>query len=210
MMYLLAKIMFIPLTSYLVKEVRGIENIPKKSGFIIAANHASYFDPIIIPAFFFKKFKRQVHYLGKKELFRPWVMKVFHNQVGTIPINREGDENALDKAVQALKQNKIIGIFPEGGRSRDNSLRKGKTGAARLSLWSKKPVIPIGIKGSYEIWPANKKLFKLKKAIILEIGKPMTFEKYYDKKINKTILNVITTKIMQEIARLTGKKYNYK
>jgi 1-acyl-sn-glycerol-3-phosphate acyltransferase len=148
--------------------------------------------------------------LGKKELFETWIGKKIHNAVGTIPIDRKGkDKKALEKALDALKKGKIVGIFPEGGRTRTGKLNKGKTGVARLALWAKVPVIPIGIKGSYKIWSAHQKIFKFKKAIYINIGKPMYFNKYYNKKFTKKLLRKITDQIMKEIARLTNQKYNF-
>ncbi|MBL7054756.1 1-acyl-sn-glycerol-3-phosphate acyltransferase [Candidatus Woesearchaeota archaeon] len=196
---------------YFVKDITGIENIPEKGAFIIASNHSSYLDPMILPCMFIKYFKKQVHYLGKKELFESWVGNKIHNAAGTIPVDKgKKGKVALKSALKALKEEKIIGIFPEGGRSRTGRLEKGKTGVARLALWSQVPVIPIGINGSYEVWPSHKKIFRFKKEIYVNIGKPMYFDRYYNKKLTKQLLRTITTKIMKKIASLTGMKYNFK
>lgn len=208
MLYYITKSISVPFSMFLIKDIKGLANVPKTGAFILASNHASYLDPIIIPSIFVKHFKRKVHYLGKKELFEPWIWKKIHNAAGTIPIDKKGrNKKALENALDALKQGKIIGIFPEGGRTKTGKLCRGKTGAARLALWSKVPVIPVGIKGSYELWPVHQRIFKFKKAIYIHIGKPMFFNKYYNKKVTKKLLRSITTKIMEEIANLLRQKY---
>ena len=206
MLYQITKIILVPFSMFLIKDIKGLDKVPKKGAFILASNHSSYLDPIIIPVIFVKYFKRKVHYLGKKELFKTWVGKKIHNTLGTIPIDRGGGDNALEKAIDTLKAGKIMGIFPEGGRTRTGKLNKGKTGVARLALWAKVPVVPIGIKGSYEIWPVHQKIFKFKKRIYINIGKPIYFSKYYNKKITKRLLREATTIVMKQIANLLKQK----
>lgn len=209
MIYTILKCTAVPFGLLFVKKVNGLENLPKDEGLILAANHSSYLDPIMIPAIFVKHYKRKVRYLGKKELFSPWVMRKVHEAGGTIPIDRGGDEEALKNAIKALGEGKIIGIFPEGGRSRDGKLRKAKTGVARLALWGRSKVIPVGIKGSFDVWPAGKKFPKFKRNIEINFGKPIEFKEYYDKKINKKMLREITTMIMKEVAKLSSLKYRH-
>lgn len=208
MIYWLSTSILTPFSMFLLKEIKGLDNLPKKGGFVLASNHCSYLDPIVIPILFLKQFKRKVHYLAKKELFEPWILNKVLKAAEIIPIDRTGkDKGALKEALKALKDGEIISLFPEGGRSRTGRIQKGKTGVARLALWAKVPVIPIGIKGSYDIWPAHKKIFKLKKGIELNIGKPMYFDKYYHKQITKKLLTDVTRKIMKEVARLSNQTY---
>ena len=210
MIYWLSTSILTPFSMFLLKEIRGLDNLPKEGGFVLASNHCSYLDPIVIPILFLKQFKRKVHYLAKKELFKPWMLNKVLKAAEIIPIDRTGkDKGALKEALKALKEGEIISLFPEGGRSRTGRIQKGKTGVARLALWAKAPVVPIGIKGSYDIWPAHKKIFKLKKGIELNIGKPMYFDKYYNKKITKKLLTDVTRKIMKEVARLSNQKYRF-
>lgn len=210
MLYRILTFLGQPMIWIWLKKINGKTNIPKNSGFIVTSNHVSFLDPMIIPMVFEMQFKKQVCYLGKKELFEPKLGKFFHNTVGTIPIDRKGkDKSALKSAIKALKDNKIIGIFPEGGRSRTGKLQKAKTGAVRLAIWSKKPILPIGILGTFDLWPPNKKIFILQKKAILNIGKPIFLSKYYKKPITKKILREATNKVMKEIAYLSNQKYTY-
>ncbi len=210
MLYMLMKLTIVSWSSLLVKEVKGLENLPKKGGYVLPANHSSYLDPVVVPSIFIKHFKTKVHYLAKKELFKPWLLGKSLKAAGIIPIDKTGkDKGALKSALSALKKGEIIGIFPEGGRSRTGKLQKGKTGVARLALWGRVPVVPIGIKGSYEIWPANKKIFKFKKGIEVNIGKPMYFDRYYNKKTTKKLLIDITRQVMRQVAKLSSQKYRF-
>jgi 1-acyl-sn-glycerol-3-phosphate acyltransferase len=209
MLYAIAKAVLLPFAMFLIKDVKGIDNVPK-GGFVLASNHTSHLDPIILPAVFVKYFRRKVRYLAKEELFRTWFIKVFIEAGGAIPIDRTGtDKSALGNAIRSLKAGDIVGIFPEGGRSRTGKLQKGKTGVARLALGAKVPVVPAGIIGTYEIWPAHKKVFKLKKAVTVNIGKPIYFRMYYNKKVNKKMLVGITRKVMKEIAKLSNQHYMF-
>ena len=84
----------------------------------------------------------------------------------------------------------------------------GKTGAVRLALAAKAPVVPVGIKGTYQLWPVHKKLFKIKRIVKVNIGKPIYIDRYYKRKITRKLLRKLTKKIMREIARLSGQRYN--
>ena len=210
MIYWLTKLISVPFSMFLLKEVKGLGNLPKEGGFILASNHCSHLDPVIIPSLFIKNFKRKVHYLAKEELFEPWILNKVLQAAEILPIDTTGkNKEALKEALKALKEEKIIAIFPEGGRSRTGEIQKGKTGIARLALWAKVPVVPIGITGSYDVWPSHKKIFKLKKLIKLNIGKPIYFNKDYNKKITKKLLTDITRKVMKEVAKLSNQVYRF-
>lgn len=196
----------VPFSMFLIKDLNGIDNVPKKGAFILASNHSSYLDPIIIPAIFIKFFKRKVHYLGKRELFETWIGKKIHNAVGTIPLDRERGEAALKSALKLLKEGGVIGIFPEGTRTKDGKLWRGKTGVARLALAAKVPVVPIGITGAFELMSTGGIFPKFKKNVAVNIGKPIYFKKYYGKG-SKAVFREVTTIVMKEIAELSKQKY---
>jgi len=210
MAYPIAKIIIPPIIKFWTKEVKGLENVPKKGPFIIAANHASYMDHFVIMCTLVPYLNKRIHHLAKKEHFDNIFKKIWHTYVGAVPLDREkGGKEALKWAVKALKKGKIIAIHPEGTRSLTGKLQKAKTGVARLALLSKATVLPIGLIGTFEILPKGKYIPKLKKAT-MNIGKPMHFTEYYNKKINKKILNEITTRIMKEIAKLCRQKYDFR
>ncbi len=208
MVYPIEKLTIIPLIKLWVKKVTGTENLPKEGAAILAANHSSYVDHLMIGAYVATKVNRRFHFLAKKEHFQG-LQKLWHIYVGAIPLDRKkGGKHALKVALNLLSQGKLIIIYPEGTRTLTGKLQKAKTGVARLALQSKVPVIPIGLKGTFEIMPKGKYIPKAKKAI-MNIGKPIYFTNYYNKKINKKMLRDVTTKIMKEIARLSKQKYNF-
>ncbi len=209
MVYSIAKNIIPPVVKFWVKKVNGMENIPKKGSFILAANHESYFDHLIIICTIVPSLNQKVHFLSKKEHFDNSLKAAWHSWAGAIPLDRKrGGKKALKLAIKALKHGKIIAIHPEGTRSLTGKLQKAKTGVAQLALLAKAPVIPIGLIGTFEILPKGKYIPKAKKAI-MNIGKPMYFPEYYNKKINKRILREVTTRIMKEIAKLCKQKYNF-
>ena len=195
----------IPITLSFVKKIEGLENVPE-GGFVIAANHESYIDPLIIKALFDRNFGRVAYYLTKKEAYSNRFKKVFFDAVGTIPVDRQNhDAGALDEAVKKLKSGGIIGVFPEGTRSRDGKLHKGRTGAVRLALAANCPILPVGINDTFELWPPQKKLPMLKKEAVIKIGKPITFNT--NEEATKELLRSLTKQVMMEISKLSGQKY---
>ena len=207
MVYPVTKLTIIPVVKLWIKEAIGLENLPKKGAFIAAANHASYLDHLIIAGFIISHLNRKAHFLAKKEHFDNIFKKAWHTYAGAIPIDRQkGGKEALKWAIKALKQGKIIAIHPEGTRTLTGKLQRARTGVARLALFAKAPVVPIGLIGTFEILPKGNYMPKFKRAV-MNIGKPMHFEEYHNKNINKIILREVTDKIMKEIARLCKQKY---
>ncbi len=209
MVYPIGKRVVFPIVKFWIKEIKGIENIPRKNTFILAANHTSYMDHFCLGYVIVPYLNKKLHFLAKKEHFENIFQKIWHTYAGAIPIDRQaGGKEALILAIKALKEGKIIGIYPEGTRSLTGKLQKAKTGVARLALATKVPVVPVGLIGTFEILPKGKHIPKLKKAFI-NIGKPIYFPEYYGRKIIKRILEEATIKIMKEIAKLSNQKYNF-
>jgi len=209
MVYTIGKILIPTITNLWVKEINGLENVPKKGAFIVAANHASYMDHLIIMCTLVPYLNKKIHHLAKKEHFDNIFKKTWHTYAGAIPLDRQaGGKEALNWAVKALKRGKIIALHPEGTRSLTGKLQRAKTGVARLTLAAKVPVLPIGLIGAFEILPKGKYIPKLKRAV-MNIGKPIYFNKYYNKKITKKLLRKVTNDIMKEIAKLCNQEYNF-
>ncbi len=192
-----------------IRKLRGVKNIPKEEiGFIIACNHSSYLDHFIFGGTLIGKSKRMTYFLAKKEHFEG-SQKKWHDFLQAIPIDRDsGGRKALKHAIKALKQKKIIAIYPEGTRTLNGKLNRGKTGIARLALAAKVPVLPVGLTNTFEILPKGKMMPKFKKTD-MNIGKLLYFDNYYDKWEDKKTIRLVTTKIMKEIAKLARKKYNF-
>lgn len=191
-------------TRLFVNKINNFENLNKAKTFIIASNHSSYLDPVLLAAIYSTYFKRNIYFIGKRKLFRTFFGRIFHEAVGTIPLDEEDKgKAALETAKKYLQKCEIIGIFPEGRMSLKGELLKGKTGVARLAISARVPVLPIAIKGTYELMPIqNKFIPKFKKIVVINVGKLMYFSEYYRKPINKKILRTLTNKIMSNIKNL--------
>ena len=210
MVYPIIKRILFPAVRLWIKEINHINNIPGQGSFILAANHASYLDHLIMGGLVIPRLNKKLHFLAKKEHFDNFLKKAWHTYGGAIPVDRQkGGKKALKIALKILNEGEIIGIHPEGTRSLTGKLHEAKTGVARLALSAKVPVVPIGLTGTFEILPKGKYVPRFKRAIV-NIGKPMYFPEYYNKKINKRILRDVTTRIMKEIAKLSSQKYNFK
>lgn len=201
-----------PIINVWIGKVSGLENIPKNKAFILAPNHCSYIEHFIIGAVLVPYLSKKLHFIAKQEHFITITQSNWHRLWGKyatpIPIDRSKGKEALRSALLYLKKSAVIIIYPEGTRSLTGKIQKGKTGIARLALWANVPIIPLGIKGTFEILPKGETIPRFKKAT-LNFGKPIYFDKYYSRRITKKLLRTITDNIMKEIARLSGQKYNF-
>ncbi len=169
-------------------QIEGKANMPATGGIIIASNHTSNIDPVVIGC----TFDRRVSYLAKEELFKIPVLSWVCRQLGAFPIKRgAGDRGAIRETLKILQDGLAFGIFPEGTRSKDGKLQAGKPGIAMVALKAKVPVIPVGMLGTQQ-----------GRNIRVKIGQPISFPEYWDKKVSKEDLEVVTAQIMAEIAKL--------
>jgi len=194
-----------------IRKKTGLENIPKDRNFIIAANHASYLDHLLLSSEFQMSLNKRIHFLAKKEHFDNWFKKGFHEWADAIPVDRKaGGKEALRWAISALTEGKIIAIHPEGTRTLNGKLQRARTGIARLALNARVPVLPVGLVGTFEILPKGKLVPKLCfRSIEMHIGNLMNFDEYYKDRADKKTLREVTTKIMKEIAKLCHQKYDF-
>lgn len=158
-----------PINNRFLVRVRGIENLPPEEGFLYASNHSSWWDPIVLQT----TTPRPVNWLAKKEMmnnrFNKWF---FFDRGGCIPVDRKStNPEARAAAVQALRDGRIIGVFPEGTRH-VGELGPAKTGVARLALEADAPVVPAAL-ATDKFWPPGSKVPKLSQRIYLNVGKPM-------------------------------------
>ncbi|MBL7056386.1 1-acyl-sn-glycerol-3-phosphate acyltransferase [Candidatus Woesearchaeota archaeon] len=200
------------ITCLWIKKIRGIKNLPKDGPFILAPNHCSYIEHLFLGSIITTKLNRKLHFIAKKEHFESISQNTWHRAWGKyvtyIPIDRNKGEKAIDTALRDLKKGAIIVIYPEGTRSLNGKIQKGKTGIIRLALGSKVPVVPVGFKGTFEILPKGKNIPRLRRASI-NFGEPISFKKYQNEKITKKLLRTLTDSIMKQIAFLSGQKYNF-
>ncbi|HLQ52728.1 MAG TPA: lysophospholipid acyltransferase family protein [Streptosporangiaceae bacterium] len=189
----------------------GAENVPREGPAIIASNHLSFSDHFFAPL----PLPRKVAFLAKAEYFTGRGLKgiasrVFFYGVGQIPVDRAGgeaSERALRTGLRVLARGDVLGIYPEGTRTPDGRLYRGKTGVARLALEARAPVIPCAMVGTFELQPPGKIAPRLGIRPGVRFGKPLDFSRYYGLESDRIVLRAMTDEIMYAIMTLSGQEY---
>ncbi len=186
--------------------IDGKENIPAEGGAILAPNHRSFMDNM----FSMLVVDRPTLGVGKAEYLDDWKTRWILPWIGMIPIDRSGgaaSAEALGRARAALDAGGLFVIFPEGTRSRDGLLHKGRSGAARLALETGAPLIPVGFRGTQDIQPPDARLPKLGGRAEISIGRPIAVEVEPDPDELRTKARELTDLLMTRIAELSGQEY---
>jgi 1-acyl-sn-glycerol-3-phosphate acyltransferase len=209
-LYRIARMVLKPLFWVLFRPtVTGRENVPATGAFIIASNHLSFIDSMAIPL----SSPRRVGYLAKAEYWQGTGLKgalyrIWFTGLGALPVDREASrsaQNALDTAMEVLRAGGGFGIYPEGTRSRDGKLARGKTGVAWLALTADCPVVPVAVLGTDKIQPPGTN-YPRPYRFSVTFGKPMTFPEYRGMAGKGVPRRVVTDRIMNEIAAMTGQE----
>lgn len=190
--------------------VRGLENVPAQGAAILASNHLAVIDSFVLPLVL----SRKIRFIGKAEYFTGTGIKGrlkagFFRGVGTIPVDRGGGkagEAALNTGLGVLEQGNLFGIYPEGTRSPDGRLYRGKTGVARLALESGAPVVPVAMIDTDLAQPIGRVIPKPTRIGIV-IGEPLDFSRYQGMAGDRFILRAVTDEIMYALMRLSGQEY---
>src|SRR6195952_4877139 len=184
----------------------GFDRLPTDGPAILAPNHISFLDS----AFLMLSVPRNISFVGKAEYMNSWKTKYLFPAMGMIPIDRAGGKKsmfALEVAEDVLNRGELFGIFPEGTRSRDGFLYKGRTGVARLAMKVGCPIYPVGLIGTDKIQPPEAKFPKLRRECTIQIGRPISIDRYKDKADHRLARRQITDEVMSEIRELTGQEY---
>lgn len=190
--------------------VEGLENIPAKGPAILASNHLAVADSLFLPLMV----PRRITFLAKSEYFttpgfKGRLNKFFYSAAGQVPIDRSGAEAAqaaLNTGALLLRDGKLLGLYPEGTRSPDGRLFKGKTGLARVALESGVPVIPVAMIGTDAVNPIGSKMWKPAK-VTVRVGKPLDFSRFAGLGGSRFIERAVTDEVMYELMRLSGQEY---
>jgi 1-acyl-sn-glycerol-3-phosphate acyltransferase len=191
--------------------VIGLENVPEKGGAIFASNHLSFSDSIFLPLVV----DRRITFLAKMDYFTGRGLKGrltagFFKGVGQLPVDRSGgsaSEAALRAGLKVLRRGDCLGVYPEGTRSPDGRLYRGKTGLARMALEAEVPVLPVAMIDTEKIQPPGHKMPRLGFRVGIKIGKPLDFSRYEGMEGDRFVLRSITDEIMYELMELSGQEY---
>lgn len=190
--------------------VTGEENIPRKGAVILASNHLSFIDSVFLPLVI----ERRVTFLAKSDYYttrgiKGWAIKTFLKAAGMLPIDRSGgkaSEASLRTGLSVIKRGEVLGIYPEGTRSPDGKLYRGRTGVARMVLEGGVQVVPVAMIDTEKVMPIGKRLPKVRRIGII-IGKPLDFSRFEGMESDRFILRSITDEIMYEISHLSDQEY---
>jgi 1-acyl-sn-glycerol-3-phosphate acyltransferase len=212
MWYWLFKFVFMgPLLNVLGRpKVEGLEYVPDSGPVILASNHLavadSFYKPLVV--------RRRITFLAKSEYFtgtgiNGWFQRWFYTAAGQVPIDRTDADSALaalHTAARILSEGKVLGMYPEGTRSPDGRLYKGKTGLARLALETGVPVIPVAMIGTDTVNPPGSKMWRFGR-VTVKFGKPMDFTRFEGLAGNRFIERAVVDEVMYELMQLSGQEY---
>ncbi|MFJ6571771.1 lysophospholipid acyltransferase family protein [Streptomyces sp. NPDC091292] len=209
--YVLKYVLLGPLLRLLFRpRIEGLEHVPETGAAIVAGNHLSFSDHFLMPAIL----KRRITFLAKAEYFtgpgiRGRLTAAFFRSAGQIPVDRSGKEAgqaAIREGVGVLSKGELLGIYPEGTRSHDGRLYKGKVGVAAMALKAGVPVVPCAMIGTFEAQPPGQVLPNLH-PVRIRFGKPLEFSRYAGMEHEKVVLRAITDEIMYAILELSDQEY---
>ncbi|GGE11179.1 1-acyl-sn-glycerol-3-phosphate acyltransferase [Marinithermofilum abyssi] len=170
-------------------EIKGAQHVPKQGPVLLCANHISNWDPPLVGS----SLRRKVHFMAKEELFHIPLLSFLIRNFGAFPVKRgSGDKRALRTALDLLAEQKVLGVFPEGTRSKTGELGKAHTGATYMALKSKAPIVPVAIIGPYRLF----------RKIQIVFGPPISMEPYLKEKITSDTIQQVTDRVMGDIASM--------
>ena len=190
--------------------ITGHENIPRTGGVILASNHLSFIDSVFLPLVI----DRRIYFLAKSDYFtgkglKGWLSRTFFTGTGMLPIDRSGgkaSEASLNTGLRVLHDGEVLGIYPEGTRSPDGRMSRGRTGVARMVLEARVPVIPVAMIDTARIMPIGSRMPRLGRIGIV-FGEPLDFSRFEGMEGDRFILRSITDEIMYELLALSGQEY---
>lgn len=205
MAYPIARRSFLPFVRLFAKPIEGMEHIPDNRPVIIAANHLGLFDPLFVGAIYVQKTKKKLRFLvDTGNLFWHFLGYVLQHWTNTIAVKKDRPAEAVDKAVECLRIGESVAVFPEGVVNRSPSLLTGKTGAVRMSLKSRSPILPVGIENTNVklLTIIGRRLVRRHEGITIRFGQPYQPDGRVD---DVEVVRRLTAELMTKIANLSGK-----
>jgi 1-acyl-sn-glycerol-3-phosphate acyltransferase len=198
------------MTTVFRPRVRGIEHMPRTGPAIVVCNHLSFVDSVFLPLVV----DRQMAFLAKSDYFtgrgiKGWVVRFFMTAAGQLPIDRSGgkaSEASLNSGLSVLAEGKVLAIYPEGTRSPDGRMFRGRTGVARIILEANVPVIPAAVIDTQKVMPLGSK-FPVVHPVGVVLGEPLDFSRFRGMEGDRFVLRAITDEIIYEMNKLSGQEY---
>lgn len=190
--------------------IRGKHHVPKTGGAILASNHLSFSDSIFLPL----KVTRPVTFLAKSDYFtgkgvKGALTRWFFKATGQLPIDRSGgkaSEDSLNTGLGVLERGLLLGIYPEGTRSPDGKLYRGRTGIARMALEAGVPVVPVAMIDTEKVQAIGQSLPRVRRVGVV-IGEPLDFSRFAGMEGERAVLRAVTDRIVYEVMQLSGQQY---
>ena len=207
-----SRFLMLPFFRLFIKKVTGLENIPLQGPYLIACKHIGALDAVFIAAKVIPIVNQKVHFISNIAPWGWWWQKIVAERwAGCIPHDRHNPQSCLEAAMRKFEENKIVGIFPEGVMTeRDAQGYRAKTGIARLAIWSKMTILPVGmgyvypIRGKlYDRWRAIGYYLTHPRSLFINFGKPFTLSEYYSQPTTKELLSSATNKVMDQLEELS-------
>jgi 1-acyl-sn-glycerol-3-phosphate acyltransferase len=209
-LYSVARAVLVPSFHFLWRiEVEGLEHVPERGPAIVAPNHVSVLDSFFVPVVL----PRRITYVGKSEYLDSWKTRYLFPALGMIAIDRSGGDAAmaaLNAAAGLLDKGELFGIYPEGTRSRDGRLHKGRTGVARLAVRTGAPILPVGLQGTVDVMSPGARWPDPWRTVRVRIGRPIRPDRYRPSGHpgqDRLLLRQMTDELMYEIRELSGQEY---
>ncbi|MCC5947690.1 MAG: 1-acyl-sn-glycerol-3-phosphate acyltransferase [Nitriliruptoraceae bacterium] len=190
---------------YLRVQLEGIEHVPDRAPAILACNHLSFVDSIVLPM----NVPRPVYFLGKADYWDSWRTRWFFQGTGVVPVHRGGGgkgEDSLRTGVDILGRGELLGIYPEGTRSPDGRLYRGKTGPVRMALEANVPIVPCAVHGTDKALPTGNYI-PSREPVTVRYGRPLDLSRFRDRRTDPFVLRSATDELMYEIMLLSGQEY---
>ncbi|MBY8883281.1 1-acyl-sn-glycerol-3-phosphate acyltransferase [Streptomyces sp. PTM05] len=209
--YVLKYLVLGPLLRLLFRpRIEGLEHVPEEGAAIVAGNHLSFSDHFLMPAIL----PRRITFLAKQEYFtgpglKGALIAAFFRSAGQIPVDRTGgkaSQSAVEEALKVLRRGELMGVYPEGTRSHDGRLYKGRTGVAVMALKSGAPVVPCAMVGTFEIQPPGRVLPRIRR-VTIRFGEPMDFSRFAGMENERFVLRSVVDEIVYAIMELSGQEY---
>jgi 1-acyl-sn-glycerol-3-phosphate acyltransferase len=205
--YPIAKALITPSTKFLFPtRVTGLHHVRMTGPVVIAPNHISFFDSVVLIGVL----PRRITYVGKAEYLESWKTRYVLPAMGMIPIERGSGKRsmeALDTAASVLERGELFGIFPEGTRSPDGMLHKGRAGLARLAVRTGAPIVPVGIRGTDRVQPPGASVPRPFVHCEVHFGRPVDMSRFVGRRLGAATYRSITDEVMYEISQLSGQTY---